>query len=155
MAQKPDLKITQVEKILFFFQFYLFLAAFWVFVAAARGLSLVAASRGYSSLWYAGFSLQWLLVAEHGLQVRGLQQLWHMDLVAPQHVGSSRTRDLTHVPCTGRQILNHCATTEVPRFLNILEAVYGPTMTQMIKMLMKEWNKQNKINRSNTFKQTI
>ena len=33
----------------------------WVFVAA-RGLSLVAASRGYSSLWCEGFSLLWLLL---------------------------------------------------------------------------------------------
>ena len=33
----------------------------WVFVAA-HGLSLVAASGGYSSLWCAGFSLQWLLL---------------------------------------------------------------------------------------------
>ena len=33
----------------------------WVFVAA-RGLSLVAASVGYSSLWCAGFSLRWLLL---------------------------------------------------------------------------------------------
>ena len=38
----------------------------WVFLAA-HGLSLVAASRGYSLLWCAGFSLQWLLVAEHRL----------------------------------------------------------------------------------------
>ena len=38
----------------------------WVFVAVHR-LSLVAASGGYSSLQCAGFSLQWLLVAEHGL----------------------------------------------------------------------------------------
>ena len=42
-----------------FILFYLLLC--WVFVAA-RGLSLVAASRGYSSLWYAGFSLWWLLL---------------------------------------------------------------------------------------------
>ena len=33
----------------------------WVFVAA-RGLSLVGASGGYSSLWCTGFSLQWLLL---------------------------------------------------------------------------------------------
>ena len=33
----------------------------WVFVAVCR-LSLVAASRGYSSLRCAGFSLQWLLL---------------------------------------------------------------------------------------------
>ena len=35
----------------------------WVFVAA-RGLSLAAASRGYSSLWCAGFSLRWLLLLQ-------------------------------------------------------------------------------------------
>ena len=37
-----------------------------------------------------------------------------MGLVAPRHVGSSRTRARTQVPCTGRWILNHCATREVP-----------------------------------------
>ena len=37
-----------------------------------------------------------------------------MSLVAPQHVGSSRTRNQTGNPCIGRQILNHCATREVP-----------------------------------------
>ena len=83
----------------FFFQnlfIYLFIYLFmylwlrWVFVAAC-GLSLVAASRGYSSLRCAGFSLQWLLLLqstgsrhvgsvvvarglqrEHGLQVHRL-----------------------------------------------------------------------------------
>ena len=38
----------------------------WVF-AAACGLSLVAVCGGYSSLRCAGFSLWWLVVAEHGL----------------------------------------------------------------------------------------
>ena len=33
----------------------------WVFIAA-HGLSLVAASGGYSLLWCAGFSLWWLLL---------------------------------------------------------------------------------------------
>ena len=33
----------------------------WVFVAVRR-LSLVAVSRGYSSLWCAGFSSPWLLL---------------------------------------------------------------------------------------------
>ena len=33
----------------------------WVFVAVC-GLSLVAASRGYSSLWCTAFSLRWLLL---------------------------------------------------------------------------------------------
>ena len=41
--------------------FYLFIYwLHWVFVVA-RGLSLVAASGGYSLLRYAGFSLRWLL----------------------------------------------------------------------------------------------
>ena len=37
-----------------------------------------------------------------------------MGLVAPHHVGSSRIRDRTRVPCIGRWILNHCTTREVP-----------------------------------------
>ena len=39
---------------------FIYLWLHWVFIAA-RGLSLVAASRGYSSLQCAGFSLRWLL----------------------------------------------------------------------------------------------
>ena len=46
-----------------FFFFFFWLR--WVFIAAC-GLSLGAASRGYSSLRCAGFSLRWLLVVEHG-----------------------------------------------------------------------------------------
>ena len=34
-----------------------------------------------------------------------LQNMWDL---------SSLTRDQTHVPCIGRQILNHCTTGEVP-----------------------------------------
>ena len=34
-------------------------------------------------------------------------------LASPRHVGSSRTRARTRVPCIGRRILNHCATREV------------------------------------------
>ena len=37
-----------------------------------------------------------------------------MGLVAPRHVGSSRTRARTRVPCIGRWILNHYATREAP-----------------------------------------
>ena len=79
----------------------------WVFVAAHR-LSLVAVSGGYSSLRCAGFSLRWFL------------SLRSTGLVAPRHVGSSRTRAQTHVPCIGRRILNHCATREVPENILIL-----------------------------------
>ena len=42
------------------------------------------------------------------------QQLWCMGPVAPWHVGSSRTRDWTRVPRTGRWIPNHCTTREAP-----------------------------------------
>ena len=35
-------------------------------------------------------------------------------LVAPCHVESSQIRDRTHAFCTGRQILNHWTTREVP-----------------------------------------
>ena len=45
------------NKFIYLFKFWLC----WVFVAAC-GLSLVAASRGYSSLQRAGFSLWWLLL---------------------------------------------------------------------------------------------
>ena len=73
------------------------------------------------------------LVVKHGLQACGLQQLWRVDSVVVirrlqstdsvvvvhrlsslRHVGSSRTRAQTCVPCIGRQILNHCTTKEVP-----------------------------------------
>ena len=43
-----------------FYLFFIF-GCFWVFVAA-RGLSLVAVSGGYSSLRCTGFSLRWLLL---------------------------------------------------------------------------------------------
>ena len=66
----------------FYFNIYFYLFYFfwlhWVFVAA-HGLSLVAASGGYSSLWCVGFSLRWLLIAvaslvvEHGLSACWLQ----------------------------------------------------------------------------------
>ena len=50
----------------FFFNFWLH----WVFVAAC-GLSLVVLSGCYSSLWCAGFSLQWLLLLRS--QALGMQ----------------------------------------------------------------------------------
>ena len=118
---------------IFLIDLYLFIyfCLCWVFVAA-HGFSLLVASGGYSSLRCAGFSLQWLLLlrstgSKHvgfsscgtwaqqmwlaGSRVQA-QQLWRTGLVAPWHVGSSQTRVRTHIPCIGRQILNHCATRE-------------------------------------------
>ena len=59
----PLLQPMAITNLLFFFLINE-LIYFWlhcVFVAV-RGLSLVVASGGYSSLWCVGFSLQWLLL---------------------------------------------------------------------------------------------
>ena len=50
-----------VSSSFYFNVIYLYLWLGWVFVAA-RGLSLVAVSGGYSSLWCTGFSLRCLLL---------------------------------------------------------------------------------------------
>ena len=99
----------------FFFNIYILKFIYfwlhWVFVAVRR-LSLVAESVGYSLLWCSGFSLRcFLLLRSTGSRAQA-QQLWRTGLVAPQHVGSSRTRARTRVPCIGRWIPNHCATRE-------------------------------------------
>ena len=43
--------------------------------------------------------------------------MWLTGLVAPRHMGFSQTRARTHVPCIGRQTLNHCATREARKGL--------------------------------------
>ena len=126
--------VFNINLVILFIYFWLC----WVFVAAC-GLPLVAASRVYSSLRCAGFSLRWLLLLQstgsrragfssfgtraQQLQLMGsraqAQQLWLMGLVAPWHVGSSQTRARTRVSCIGRRILNHCTTREAQLlFLN-------------------------------------
>ena len=124
--------MTTQQKWIFLFFIFFYFWLHWVFTAA-HGPSLVAASGGYCSLQCVGFSLQWLLLLwsmgsrctgspSRGTRAQQLwlagsraqaQQLWRMGLVAPRHVGSSRTRARTYVPCIGRWILNHCATREV------------------------------------------
>ena len=118
---------------LFIYLFNLFIFGCIGSSVAVYGLSLVAVSGGYSScgMWAshpAGFSCcrAWALgtgasvVASRGLSICGSRALerrlkwWRTGLVAPQHVGSSRTRARIHVPCIGRRILNHCATREAP-----------------------------------------
>ena len=60
-----DSRRSRFSSFLFFNKFIYFILSsswlHWVFIAA-RGLSLVVASGGYSSLWCTGFSLQWLLL---------------------------------------------------------------------------------------------
>ena len=50
--------------------------------------------------------------------------MWCTGLAAPRHVGSSRTRTRTCVPCIGRRILNHCATREVPIIIFLNKFIY-------------------------------
>ena len=75
----------------------------WLRGTGSRRTSFSSCGTQAQQLWLAGFRAQ-------------AQQLWRMGLVAPWHVGSSRTRDRTHVPCIGRRIPNHCATKGSPTF---------------------------------------
>ena len=47
-------------------------------------------------------------------------------------MGSSQTRARTHVPCIGRQILNHCATREAHKLI-FLKCIY---LEQLVKQLI-------------------
>ena len=74
----------------------------WIFVAA-DGLSLVAVHR-----------LLFVVASpvEHGLYAYRLGScVWH--------VGPSQTGNPTHIPCIGRQILNHCAPREVLKAFSV------------------------------------
>ena len=51
------------------------------------------------------------------------QWLRHMGLVVSWHVGSSWTRDQTHVPCLGRQCLNHWTTKEILNLLSLIHTL--------------------------------
>ena len=110
---------SSICQFFFFFFIIIYFWLHWVF-AARGGLSLVAASGGHSSLRCTGFSLPWPpLLQSTGSKRVGLtscgtwaQQLWLTGSAAPQHVGSSRTRARTRVPCIGRRIPNHCTTRE-------------------------------------------
>ena len=66
-----------------------------------------------------------------------------MSLVALQHVGSSRTRAQTHVPCIGRQILNHCATREVPENVKFLLIKRMRNRKQWSKLLVRWFSREN------------
>ena len=83
--------VSHLQFLFFLFLINLFIDFWlrWVFVAA-HGLSLVAESGGYSSLWCMGFSLWWLLLLRStGSRHMGFsscgtwaQQLWCMGLAA-------------------------------------------------------------------------
>ena len=100
---------------IFFYKFIYF----YLFIFGCVGSLFLC--EGFLQLWRAGATLH---RSARASQCRGLsccgaqapdaqaQQLWLTGSVAPRHVGSSQTRARTCVPCTGRQILNHCATRE-------------------------------------------
>ena len=130
--------LSSILVYLFFFPIFFFFNVV-IYLFGCIGSSLL--HTGFSQLWQAGANLHCGAQASHcsrfllhstgsrhagfsscGTQAQQLwlagsraqaQQLWHTGLVAPQHVGSSQTGAQTHVPCIGRQILNHCATREV------------------------------------------
>ena len=65
------------------------------------------------------------------------QQLRLTGPVAPRHVGSSRTRAQTRVPCISRQTLNHCATREA-RFPNLWQP-RQETQEGSVELLFRFW----------------
>ena len=104
---------------LFFFLIYLFI---YLFIYGCVGSSFLC--EGFLQLRQVGATLHRGARASHhrGLSCCGAQapdaqaqQLWLTGLVALRHVGSSRTRARTRVPCIRRRILNHCATREAPK----------------------------------------
>ena len=102
--------------VFFFLIHYLFI---YLFIFGCVGSSFLC--EGFLQSRRAGATLHCGARASHyrGLSCCGAQapdaqaqQLWRTGLVASWHVGSSRTRARTRVPCIGRRILNHCATRE-------------------------------------------
>ena len=122
-----------------FLIFFLFFFKLFILFFGCAGSSLLPA--GFLQMWRAGkgatlqlscegFSLQSLLLQcrvfrQWALEC-GLQQLWLIGLVVRWHVESSWTRNLTRVPCVGRQIFDHWTTRKV-LFLVFLYTIFnGP-----------------------------
>ena len=93
------------------------------------GSSLVAASRGHSPVGCA---------ASHCCAA---QALGHMGLGAPWHVGSSLTRDWSHICYSGRQTVYHWAAREALTstflkrifIINITSGVLKPVCTSLLE----------------------
>ena len=77
--------------------------------SGVRGLLLAAASLCKAcALERMGLKTcgSWAQQSNSGLRLQA-RGLCCTGLVAPRHVGPSQTRDQSHVPCIGRQTLNH------------------------------------------------
>ena len=113
--------LPQFQTLHLLFKKYLFI---YLFILGCVGSSFLC--EGFLQLRRVGATLHRGARASHrrGLSCCGAQapdaqapQLWLMGPVAPWHLGSSQTRARTHVPCIGRQILNHCAFREALHLL--------------------------------------
>ena len=137
-----------------YFIYYFWLC--WVFVAACRlfsrcGVQGLLSSLRWRSSHCGGAALIVVAspVVEHRLQ-GSAQQSKHMGLVAPWHVNSSQiTRDGNHVPCIGRQHLNHGLPGKSKNFHFRQEALYSQqkqdqelTLAQIMNSLLpnSDWN---------------
>ena len=69
-----------------------------------------------------------LLLQGMGSRVLG-SVVKYTGLVAPSCVGSSQTRDQTHIPCIGRWILNHWTTREVQQFFFCIQNPTSASVT--------------------------
>ena len=102
------------EYFTFLFQKLVSLWLYWIFTAVCR-LSLVAMHEGLLSncgAWTSHCSC-FFCCGARALGRVGSVVVWLPGLVASRQVESSRKRDETCVPCSGRQIPNHWTTREV------------------------------------------
>ena len=106
---------TTFLKIKFIYLFIYFWLC-WVFVAARR-LSLVAVSRGYSSLWCTGFSLRWLLLRSTGSRHVGFSSCsTRASVVAARGLSSCGSRALERrLSSCGARALLLCSMWDLPR----------------------------------------
>ena len=83
--------------------------------------------------------------------------MWRTGFVALRHVGSSRTRARTHVPCIGRWILNHCATREVPsqtfRKINVL--TYYKYNDRRMSWVTSGWSDQERFTKKKMLERSL
>ena len=111
----------------FFFLNYFYFRLHWVFVAARRLFSSCGEQGLLSIVVHRLLIVVASLVAEHGLQVCGLQQLWHAGSVVVAHglscsaaCGIFPDQGSNPCPCIDRRILDHCANREAPYSLFLI-----------------------------------
>ena len=127
-----DLQCCIRFRCVLFFQFFLCIKL--SFFIAVHQLSLIAASRDYSSYLSTGSRAHTHTHTHTDSRAHRLQQLWHSGLVGLGHVGSSQTRDQSCVSCISRQILNQWATGEVPVLIYIgVQLIYNVVLVSGVK----------------------